>query len=269
MKNIFLLALFLLPRLSFSGVTIKAVDANVTNSTIAVTQSGTWTVQQGTPPWSVGGNIASAGSDSGNPVKTGAIYNSTLPTVTTGQRVDNQSDDRGRQIVLAVPSDGGKQTYSAAANSITTAATPTDVCTLTGSASKTIRVTSVQFNGSTSSGSGLLSSVQLIKRSTANSAGTSASITAVPHDSASAAATATALSYTANPTLGTTVGNIRATRISYQSAAGNAPILTWEFGNRPTQAVVLRGTSQVLAVNLNSVTVTGGSISCSFEWSEE
>lgn len=58
------------------------------------------------------GNVASGATDSGNPVKTGAVYNSTLPTVTTGQRVDTQATSRG----LALSSLGDKisgedQTY--------------------------------------------------------------------------------------------------------------------------------------------------------------
>lgn len=125
-------------------------QTNVTNATLAVTQSGTWTVQQGTPPWtfslptgastsalqttgnaslssidgklnslgqktmansvpvvvasdqsalSVVGNVASAATDSGNPVKVGAIYNSTLPTFTNGQRADLQANLMGELAV--------------------------------------------------------------------------------------------------------------------------------------------------------------------------
>ena len=43
----------------------------------------------------MGGNVASLGVDSGNPVKIGAVYNSTAPTVATGQRVDMQADSLG------------------------------------------------------------------------------------------------------------------------------------------------------------------------------
>lgn len=67
--------------------------------TVAVTQSGTWTVQQGTPPWSVGGNAAAGASDSGNPVKTGGVYNTALPTLTNGQRGNFQVDSSSRLIV--------------------------------------------------------------------------------------------------------------------------------------------------------------------------
>lgn len=43
----------------------------------------------------VQGNVAAGAADSGNPVKVGAIYNSTQPTFANGQRTDLQSDTRG------------------------------------------------------------------------------------------------------------------------------------------------------------------------------
>lgn len=45
------------------------------------------------------GNIASAAADSGNPVKTGCVFNTTQPTVTTGQRVDCQASARGELFI--------------------------------------------------------------------------------------------------------------------------------------------------------------------------
>lgn len=41
------------------------------------------------------GNVASGATDSGNPVKVGGVYNSSLPTITTGQRGDIQVDRNG------------------------------------------------------------------------------------------------------------------------------------------------------------------------------
>lgn len=52
------------------------------------------------------GNAASAASDSGNPVKIGSIFNTTLPTVTNGQRVDSQADARGKLLVKNLNSAG-------------------------------------------------------------------------------------------------------------------------------------------------------------------
>lgn len=43
----------------------------------------------------IGGSSASGAADSGNPVKVGGVYNSSLPTFTTGQRGDLQIGSRG------------------------------------------------------------------------------------------------------------------------------------------------------------------------------
>lgn len=48
----------------------------------------------------VTGNVASAATDSGNPVKIGGVYNATKPTVTDGQRVDWQMTNRGEGQVV-------------------------------------------------------------------------------------------------------------------------------------------------------------------------
>lgn len=57
-------------------------------------------------PVALGGNVASGATDSGNPVKMGCVYNSTLPTYTTGQRTDCQTGTRGSLNVSIVTRDG-------------------------------------------------------------------------------------------------------------------------------------------------------------------
>ena len=52
-----------------------------------------------TNPWLVVGSIASASTDSGNPLKTGGIVNTTLPTFTAGQRANTQMDVNGKTYV--------------------------------------------------------------------------------------------------------------------------------------------------------------------------
>ncbi len=52
-----------------------------------------------TQPRTVTGNAASGAADSGNPVKIGGIFNTTQPTVTTGQRVDQQMTARGEVLI--------------------------------------------------------------------------------------------------------------------------------------------------------------------------
>lgn len=45
------------------------------------------------------GNVAAAASDSGNPVKVGGVFNTTIPTLTNGQRGDMQFDSRNGLFV--------------------------------------------------------------------------------------------------------------------------------------------------------------------------
>lgn len=74
---------------------------------LTVDASGNPTGGTGTSSNQVQGNVAAAATDSGNPVKTGAPYNSTLPTYTTGQRGDMQIDSRGSLHVTLFSPDTG------------------------------------------------------------------------------------------------------------------------------------------------------------------
>lgn len=47
----------------------------------------------------VQGNVAGGATDTGNSVKTGGVYNTSLPTYSSGQRADAQYDQNGRQYV--------------------------------------------------------------------------------------------------------------------------------------------------------------------------
>ena len=101
-------------------------------------------------------------------------------------------------------------TYSVS-NTFTPPATPTDMITVTGSATKTIRVWSLQVcTTNTAAGS---QEFRLIKRSTAYTGWTAVASTLVPLNATSAAATATVNHYTANPgALGTAVGTVNIVR---------------------------------------------------------
>jgi hypothetical protein len=172
-------------------------------------------------------------------------------------------------LAIEVNTEGIKQTYSASVVGLASAVSATDIFTLTGTATKTVRITRVQVSGTATAADAI--DVVFLKRSTANTSGTSGAATAVPHDSANAAATATALSYTANPTTGSLVGNLQVKKITLTTSAGAIPNVPTEinFGNRPEQTVVLRGIAQVFAVNLNAQTVTGGSFDIDITWTEE
>jgi hypothetical protein len=168
------------------------------------------------------------------------------------------------------PIDGGKNTYRASVTALASAASATDIFTLTGSASKTIRVTRLEISGQQTTAAA--AQVVVLVRSTADTGGTHSAPTIVPFDSNSPAASATVLSYTANPTVGNLVGNLFAGYV-FLAAPATATVgsdkVILDYGNRPSQAIVLRGTSQVLAVNLNGATVTGGAFDINIEWTEE
>lgn len=158
------------------------------------------------------------------------------------------------------------RTYSAASN-ITAASAATDIFTITGSASATVFVTRVVVSGvQTTAG---LVDVVLAMRSTADTGGTSGAATAVPHDSTDSAASATVLAYTANPTTGSLIGNVRRGYVAVDAPASvvNAAVLVFDFGDKG-RALTLRGITQVLAVNLNGATVTGGVFDVCVEWYE-
>lgn len=173
------------------------------------------------------------------------------------------------QVIYNSPIDGRRATYSAATLAFASAATATDIFIVQGSATKTIRIIAVKvFATRSTAGAG---DIFLLKRSTANTGGTAVPTNRVPLDSQYPAATATVRHYTANPTVGTLVGNIDAYRgiIPASATLINNPIINRTYGDRPGSAIVLRGTTELFAVNLNSVTVAGGSFIVQVEWTEE
>lgn len=171
--------------------------------------------------------------------------------------------------ILTVPGDSSKATYSAAITSLVLAAAATDIFTITGSGTKTIKIKRLQISGTATTAGAF--DFQIIKRSTANTAGTSTNPTAVPHDSNDVAATALINAYTANPTLGTAVGIMKSIKATVTTSAGAIPSISTvlEFGQHSGEAPTLRGTTQVLAVNFNAATAAGGSLNIDIEWTEE
>lgn len=202
----------------------------------------------------------------------GGVYNSSAPALTNGQQAAMQLDASGNLRIVSVPSDGAKLTYSAAASGFAPAALATDVFTIIGSATKSVKVLRVSISGTTTSGSGVTVNLAIVKRSSADTAGTSSVITNVVHDSNDAAATAVVRSYTANPTLGTTVGSVRTARFAFPTAGlleSTGVSSEYEFGFGPEKAITLRGVAEQLVINLGATTITGGILSAYVEWTEE
>lgn len=199
---------------------------------------------------------------------TGGVYNSAIPTLTTGQQVARQVDTQGS---LKVNAQGAKKTYRVSQPGLAPTAAGTLV-QLQGSASKTITVTQIRFSGVlTAAASGRL---RLFKNSATETGGTTATAgTVTPLDSAQPNASGASAVWSAYTTAGTP-GALTGTLDSVQyflgtSAAIGSPPLELTYGTRSAQGVVLRGTGEYLVLASTFGVYTGASWDISVEWTEE
>ena len=166
--------------------------------------------------------------------------------------------------------DNKETAYRASTPVFTTAASATDIFNFKGSGTKTIYIRKIVWKQANLTGGSTTHSVYLLKRSTANSGGTSSAITAVPLDSSFPSATASGVYYTANPTVGTSLGALaHANRYygSYPDIEIEAVLTDATKGGSP---IVLRGTGESISVNYNGVTdAIGTSAVVDIEWSEK
>lgn len=208
----------------FQATQPVSLTSTAVTGTVAVTESGTWTVQPGNTP-------------------------NTVPWLVENRPSTAQS--YGAAIIGLVP----------------LAAGATDLFTITGSATKTVKVLALHIAGNATTA--ITVNLSIVKRSTADTGGTSTAPTRVPHDSTNAAATATVLAYTANPTaLGASVGMLDAFKLDLPtSASATNGQLDENFDDG--QPYILRGTGEMLAFNLNSTAIAGGNLNISVHWTEE
>lgn len=157
-------------------------------------------------------------------------------------------------------------TYSAAGQAVTTTLS-TDLAVISGSATKTVYVTKV-IATAIQTVAGAVETF-LVKRSSTGTAGTPTSLTQVPHDSTDTAGTAALCAvYTTTVTPGTSVGAIkRAYLPASPVTVAPQPITLFELGDKG-KPIILRGIAQNLCININGVTVAGGTFDVSFEWYE-
>lgn len=231
----------------------------VPDGTAGQTSAGTVTVGQ-LP-------VAAAGADATANPTTSQIF--AANELFNGTTWDRQRSAPGTTGVPSVNTEGTKATYSAAAT-VVPAAAATDIFTITGSATKLVRVTRIQISGQATAA--VLVALALAKRSAANTGGTSTAPGLVPHDSADAAASATVLNYSVNPaSLGTLIDNVRKQTIPLMTPTPTftaAPIV-WDFTTRNGKGILLRGIAQVLAINFLGQTSSGNVLSVDIEWTEE
>ena len=211
----------------------------------------------------VQGPAASGATVLGNPVLIGASDG------TNAQTLKVNPVNNGVESLLIQDNENLRQTYSIELSNYSIASGATDVFILIGSATKTIRVVTVQF--SMTATTAVTVPIQLIKRSTANTGGTVGIAAITSWDSNNATATATNLAYQANATtLGTVVGTgVRSIKYFAPLTTTQSVVVNWDLGINNCQPVVLRGVAQSLCINLNGTTIAGGTISASFTWTED
>lgn len=208
---------------------------------------------------------------------TAAVLNSSLIGVAdTGKNSNQISDGSFPWRKTKVNADGSlstidiaqtKSVYSASITGLLMPAAGTDVFTIIGSATKTVKIIKLAVGGTQTTGSA--QDVVILKRSTANTAGISIITTAVPNDSAFAAATAVVRAYAVNPTLGTLVGNLKSFKVVIPNPAGGGNTIPVISPLEIILNVTLRGVAQQLSVNFNGQTMNGNSLDIYIEWTEE
>ena len=127
-------------QVSLANTGANATAVKVDGSAVTQPVSGTVAVS-GVPQ--IQGDVASGGSNgSTNPVKIGGVFNTTQPTVTTGQRVDLQATARGALIVAT----GTDALNVGTVTTVTTVSTVTNLAQMNG-------VALLMGNGATGTGS--------------------------------------------------------------------------------------------------------------------
>jgi len=181
----------------------------------------------------------------------------------------------GREVNL-----NSKPTF-AVSNTFTPAATPTDLVTIFGSASKTIRV--IKFEIITTNTAAGSQTYSLIKRSAVNTTGTFVAGTVVSLDSTDGiSSTATNVGhYTANASaLGAAIGTLITKRVASPvlvpgSFAGVMPdagidLIASLVSNGLNKPITLSGTGQGLCLNFGGAALVAGQVHAyNIVWTEE
>ncbi len=238
------------------------------NNTVTVTLTSTTIT--GTPTVSLANlevGLAAATAPS-KMIIGGAQHNTTLPTPTNAQTVAHQCNQAGS---LRVDIQNVLNAFSISGVYSPSATNATDIFTIVGSASKTIKITKVSFSFTATADA--FAYLYGLKRTSANTSNAITLGTPFPYDAGSA--TATCFGYTTSnaTTLGTSAGIARISDVLFAQTPGvvtvtNAPDrVLWDFSSNP---VVLRGTAQLFAINANATTLpSGATLYVWAEWTED
>jgi hypothetical protein len=202
-----------------------------------------------------------------NELVVGGVYQTTIPSLTAANASQLQVDSTGS---LYVNNEGRKQTYSVGMVGFTPIASSTaPTFSVTGSATKTIRITRIGFSSTAATGG--VANV-IIRRFSALSGGTSASQAAniAKWDTNNATATAVVNTWSVAATTATSAGILSA--ITYEIVTTAVTVLPQVIdlstGANNGSLVVLRGTSDFLGFCISSVATTPIA-NAWIEWTEE
>lgn len=158
-----------------------------------------------------------------------------------------------------------KPTYSAT-SLISTATSAKEICALSGSTTRTIRVRRLVLAGI---GGAVQTEMVGLERYTSNFSGAGTAMTAVANDSQSAAATASIEQWNANPTNTGGAGLLLEIPFVWSNATTGVGVpINYDFGIRGS-AIVLRGATQWVAATFLGQTGAGASVACTWTWTEE
>jgi hypothetical protein len=179
-------------------------------------------------------------------------------------------NDTTRGLIPMADNDPARAAYGFSVYAMSPAATATDIVTLSGSATKVIRVRQIVVSG-VATGAGNVPIV-IHRRTAANTGGTSTTPTPGQRDGTDDAATAVVRQYSANASaLGASIGAIDGGRLGV-SATGSASIdrFVAQYGWINEKSPVLRSATDFLAINLNGAALPAGLVlDVGIWWTEE
>ena len=167
--------------------------------------------------------------------------------------------------------EGNRQAFKAA-TSWAPGAAATDTFTITGAPQRIIRILKIKLSGIATAA--IITPVDLIRRTTANSAGTAVTVGSVCTDAKNTnPSKALVQKYTAPPTTGsvTNGGTLEIVRLPLATTANAVPggVYEFDFTTAGSTPITLRTELDVLAINLEGVTIAGLNLSACIEYIEE
>jgi hypothetical protein len=164
---------------------------------------------------------------------------------------------------------GVNNTYSSSVVALAVPSGGTDVACLTGSATKKVSVSKVTVSGTAATQ--VTIPVKLMKNATIDTQGTGTAVTPYTYWSTNATATANVTAYTVSPTIADTVpATLAIMTLTLPTTSTNVATgpAVFAFGNSGAGQPTLLSASQQVCVNLNSTSITTGSMHITFEWIE-